>query len=164
MPGSAGHLIRRFFDVIKARPLTEGELETVTDWLTKAELDLFLSQPVPDQRHGYEAGQHIVASGVTTVEVISAAAVHDIGKRHAHLGVFGRSAASVLILAELDSLWSRARTYRNHGDIAAEELATAGSSRLSVEFARHHHGRRPDSIEPNIWDLLVAADGIQSHR
>jgi putative nucleotidyltransferase with HDIG domain len=86
-----------------------------------------------------------------------AALLHDIGKRHARLGLIGRSVASVLILLGLP-LGQRMRTYRDHGMVAARELVGLSLPSLVVDFAMHHHGRRPPTIDPGIWDALIHAD------
>lgn len=157
MPGSAGHLIRRFFAVVGAGDLEDDELAHVETWLTPAELSLFLAQPAADQRHGYEAGIHVL-SHCADGPVVAAAALHDIGKRHAALGPIGRSLATMMIIFGGASRWERAAAYRDHGPIGAEELAQAGADSLVVEFARHHHDTRPAGIDSRTWALLETAD------
>lgn len=129
-------------------------------WLTPDLADLFFSQNDADQRHGYHAALSVIASGVEDGEVIAAALVHDVGKRHARLGIIGRSVVSVLILLGLP-LPDRLRVYRDHGIVAARELAGLGASPLAIDFAMHHHGKRPPTIDPATWDVLVAADQPQ---
>lgn len=157
MPGSLSHLARRFFDVLMARPLDRAEIGQVESWLDRSESSLFFSQPHPDQRHGYHAAQVVLASGSRFVPVIKAALLHDVGKRHARLGVVARSLVSVLIRLRLP-LPARGRQYQDHGEQAARELEEIGCERLVVEFARHHHGERPAGIPQAIWDLLQLAD------
>lgn len=157
MPGSLAHLFRRFFDVASARPLTESERAAVSDWLTAETADVFFAQDDADQRHGFHAAQTVVAAGVGEGDVVMAALLHDVGKRHARLGIVGRSVASLLILARLP-LTERMRTYRDHGIVAARELAGLSVPSLVVDFAMHHHRERPATIEPAIWDVLVASD------
>jgi hypothetical protein len=157
VPGSAGHLIRRFFAVAAARDLDDDELAQVESWLSPAELSLFLAQPAADQRHGYEAGLHAQEHRADR-PVVAAAALHDIGKRHSALGPIGRSLATVMIIIGGASRWERAAAYRDHGPIGAEELERAGADSLVVEFARYHHEARPARIDSQTWDLLEAAD------
>lgn len=156
-PGSPVHLFRRFFDVALARSLTASERAAVIGWLPAGAAEPFFAQADADQRHGYHAALTLVANGVREPDVLMAALLHDIGKRHARLGLIGRSTASVLILLRLP-LTERMRTYRDHGMVAARELAELGVPSLVVDFAMHHHGRRPPTIDPGIWDALVAAD------
>lgn len=157
MPGSPAHLIARFLDVASARPLNSSEREAVVQWLSSETADVFFAQGVADQRHGYHAASTVVAAGVRDRDVIMAALLHDVGKRHSRLGIVGRSVASVLILLGLP-LTERMRGYRDHGMVAARELARLSVSSLVVEFAIHHHGERPQTIDATDWDVLVAAD------
>ncbi len=157
MPGSPAHLVSRFLDVATARRLTASERAAVDTWLTPETARLFFAQDDSDQRHGYHAALTVVASGVGDRDVIMAALLHDVGKRHARLGIIGRSAASALILGGLP-LTSRMQTYRDHGLVAARELGEHSVPSLVVDFALHHHGERPPTIAPDVWDLLIEAD------
>jgi len=158
LPGSPAHLIRRFFDVAGARPLSAAERAEVRGWLTDDLSRLFFDQPRCDQRHGYQAALSVVADDVTDTDVIVAALVHDVGKRHARLGLIGRSLASVLILLRLTRLPDRVAAYRDHGVSGARDLGRAGAPTLAIDFALHHHGDRPPSIPRDTWEVLVSAD------
>lgn len=157
MPGSLSHLSRRFFDVLLSRPLAATEIAAVRTWLHGPEAEIFFGQPHADQRHGYHAALTVIAAGDADVSVIRAALLHDIGKRHAGLGLIGRSLSSMLIRSGLP-LTTRAKLYRDHGEIAAGELTELACEPLVIEFARHHHGERPTAITPTSWDLLQLAD------
>lgn len=157
MPGSPAHLFRRFFDVAAARPLNASEKGAVSHWLTSETAAVFFAQHVADQRHGYDAALTVIAGGIDDPRVVTAALLHDVGKSHARLGIIGRSVASVLILLRLP-LSERLSTYRDHGLIGARELSALGAPSLAIDFALHHHGDRPATIDPMTWDLLVSAD------
>lgn len=157
MPGSLGHLTRRFFDVLSSKPLDAAEVAAVESWLSPGPAFLFFSQPDADQRHGYEAALVVLASGEAHPSLVRAALLHDIGKRHTGLGVVGRSLTTMSIRLRLP-LTRRGRLYRDHGETAARELAALGCEPPVVEFARHHHGHRPPGIAPSVWDLLQRAD------
>lgn len=157
MPGSLSHLTCRFFDVLLSKPLTRAEIDAVREWLSPAEAGTFFSQADPDQRHGYHAALVVADSGEEDLIVIRAALLHDVGKRHARLGLIGRSIASVLIRLRLP-LTRRARLYRDHGEIGAADLARLGCEPVVVDFARAHHGERPASISRAHWELLQLAD------
>lgn len=156
MPGSLAHLSSRFFDVLLYRPLDAAERVTVETWLTPDLADIFFAQPEADQRHGYEAGLHVMAAG-TEPDVVVAAVMHDVGKREAGLGILGRVIASLFIMTGLP-LTRRMQLYRDHGMTAAAELAALGAPPLAIDFALHHHSERPSSIPPETWELLVRAD------
>lgn len=157
MPGSPAHLIRRFFDVASARPLSVVEVEAVAGWLADPLQEIFFEQSAEDQRHGYHAALTTISLGFDEPEVIVAALCHDVAKRHARLGLIGRSMASVAILAGVP-LTDRMMAYRDHGLVGARELAAAGAPGLAVDFALHHHGARPASIPSDVWEALVEAD------
>jgi hypothetical protein len=156
VPGSFGHLTHRFFDYLSAGALEAHEISLVRELLPPEEAELFFDQSERDQSHGFAAGRHVMESGAGA-DVIRAALLHDIGKRHASLGVIGRVLASLLIKAKVP-MRGRLAHYRDHGPIAARELDSIGSPALVVAFARHHHARRPQEIEPDTWDLLLEAD------
>ena len=157
MPGSLSHLAARFVDVLLARPLRRSEVEAVVHWLEPALAAIFFDQPAEDQRHGYHAALVVVGNGSYSPEMVEAALLHDVGKRHAHLGIVSRSLASMMIRLGLP-LPPRMTVYRDHGLAAARELANAGASRLSVEFAATHHGAKPPGIDTSTWTLLLEAD------
>ncbi len=154
MPGTWTHLAGRFFGTLTGRPLQPAEIERVNSWLLPGEPALFWAQPIIDQRHGFDTAATITLDASETVR---AALLHDIGKRYARLGVWGRSWASFSIKLRLP-LGRRARTYRSHGRLAAWELARLGSTGLVVDFAAAHHRHRPDTIAQATWKMLKAAD------
>ncbi len=151
------HLAARFFDVLRARPLTPDEQRRVSDLLHHSETPLFWAQPLPDQRHGLAAADRIGSSRPERTDLQRAALLHDVAKRHARLGVLGRVAASLTEILHLPAR-GRIAAYLDHGPLGAQELAAAGSERLIVEFTRAHHGARPESIPAEEWDLLIEAD------
>lgn len=156
MPGTWGHLTARFFDVVTARPLTRGEAEAVERWLAEGPARrAFFAQPVADQRHGFAAALQVLATDSSRLDLVRAALLHDVGKRHARLGPLGRVVASFAQRLRLP-LTSRMALYRDHGTLAAAELAE--QERVVADFARHHHGVRPPSIPAGEWKTLVAAD------
>ncbi len=157
MSGSLSHLTRRFFDVLTSKPLSISERATVVSWLAPEMAEVFFEQMDADQRHGYHAALSVISDGHDHGEVITAALMHDVGKRHAHLGVISRSVASVMIVLGLP-LTERMVLYRDHGRIGARELVELQAPSLAIEYALHHQGERPQTIESNLWKTLVAAD------
>lgn len=157
MPGSPVHLFLRFVDYATSPALTEEETRRVASWLRPVELELFLDQPVPDQRHAVHGALSVLEQGSDDPVDLRAVLLHDIGKRHCRLGIWGRSFASILIALRVP-LSSRMAAYRDHGEIGAEELREAGSDALVVDFAANHNIRRPPAISPEKWELLHGAD------
>lgn len=151
------HLVRRFFGTLTARPLTPAEQQRAAGWLRDAEAGLFWRMPPADQRHALTSAETVAASRPDRVDLIRAALLHDVGKRHARLGVIGRVTASLLDLTRLPAP-GRLRTYLAHGPLGAAELAEAGAEEVVVAFAADHHRERPPMIDPSDWDLLIRAD------
>ena len=125
--------------------------------LSASEGESFFAQPPYDQRHGLEAARHVARHHPLRRELVRAALLHDIGKRQAGLGPFGRSLASAhtKVGGVAKGKW---RSYIEHGPAGAVELEILGAEPIVVDFARHHHGKRPDSISEADWDVLQAAD------
>lgn len=157
MPGSFGHLAARFFDYLLARPLDDSERVWVSDRLEESEAELFFAQSDRDQAHGHHAGRVVAAAIPDQPVAIRAALLHDVGKRHSRLGVVGRVVASLLQKLRLP-MTKRMALYRDHPDIGAAELLEAGSPGPVVEFARHHHGKRPPGIDATTWEVLQLSD------
>lgn len=156
MPGSWLHLGRRFTISLGVRALTPHELDVLSAVLTEAEVALFGRQSDLDQRHGYQSAVFAQNAGGSP-EMVRAAALHDIGKRHAGLGVVGRVVASIVIKLGLPTR-RRIDLYRRHGQLGAAELLEIGSPDLVVTYTRHHHDARPTSFDARTWGLLTAAD------
>ena len=138
--------------------LKQTEVDEVRGWLSATECDVFFAQAGHDQRHGYHAARFIAAREPLRKDLIRAALLHDIGKRHANLGPVSRSLVSAYVKVG-GSTRGRWQQYLDHGEVASSELDALGAEPAVVDFARHHHGARPASIPPAEWDLLQAADG-----
>ncbi|MGH8926520.1 MAG: HDIG domain-containing metalloprotein [Acidimicrobiia bacterium] len=130
-------------------------------WLGSEEASFF-AQPAIDQRHGYRSASAVAVLAPERKDMIRAALLHDIGKRHSRLGVVGRSFVTAMAKVGLGRLvgrkGGRADLYLRHGELAADELTDMGAEPLVVAFARAHHGARPVEIEAGIWEILVWAD------
>ncbi|HLU53097.1 MAG TPA: hypothetical protein VK011_05875 [Acidimicrobiia bacterium] len=157
MPGAWSHLAARFFDFISAPALRPDEIAQVEKWLAgrPRALRAFFGQPRADQRHGYEAARSVERAAHNRPDLIRAALLHDVGKRHADLGAIGRVLATLAIRLRLP-LTPRWRLYRDHGRLAAAELGDEEA--VVVEFARHHHIGRPPTISAGDWEILSSAD------
>lgn len=151
------HLVRRFFEVLGARPLSPAEQAEVSGWLRPVEIGMFWAQPVADQRHALEAARTVERLAPGRRDLARAALLHDVGKRHSRLGVFGRSLASGLELLGLPVRGRPAR-YLDHGPEGADELEALGAEPIVVAFARHHHGTPPAGADPSDWAVLAASD------
>lgn len=153
------HLAGRFLQTLVSRPLDGAERAEVEGWLRTPEAELFFSQPAVDQRHGLTAARRVASTGVGR-EVVRAALLHDVGKRHARLGVMGRVVASLAIRLGLP-IRGRWAAYRDHGPLGARDLEAAGAEPMVVAYAAAHHGPRPEEIPEAIWRLLDGADRVR---
>ena len=153
---SIQHLIKRFFGALTSRRLTPIEQDWVNGVLRADLAVVFWQQPAIDQRHSYEVARRTEAVLGDDSSALTAALVHDIGKRHSRAGVVGRALATAMdmLRLQLPADWQR---YRDHERIGSTELADLGADKLAVAFAS---GRRPnlDEIDEYVWETLVAAD------
>ena len=123
---------------------------------------LFWAQPTVDQRHAFEAARFVKTRSAGGVTVLQAALLHDVGKRHARLGVAGRVLATVLALLRAPA-GGRFRVYLDHPARGADDLAAAGADPLVVAYARYQDGDRPPEVPERAWAILKAADD-EKHR
>lgn len=152
------HLARRFFQVAGATPLSPAEQTIAARLLTPADAPLFWAQATADQRHALSAARLVVAARPGRGDLARAALLHDVGKRHAPLGLIGRTIASLLELTRLPAP-GRLGRYLDHCNTGAADLERGGAEPIVVAFARHHHGTRPAGIGEADWRALLAADG-----
>lgn len=130
-------------------------------WLrSDAERAMFWDQPPADQRHGLGAARFVAQRRPDRLDLIRAALLHDTGKRHARLRILGRVLASLVRLTGRPGR-GRIGTYLAHGPLAAGELAAAGAEPAVVEYARDHHGARPDAFPAADWAILEEADRVR---
>jgi hypothetical protein len=151
------HLIRRFLQVVRARPLSPADQIEVTRLLYPREAPLFWSQPAVDQRHGLACARTLADTAPGRRDLVAAALLHDLGKRGPGLGPIGRSLASALALARIPTR-GRLAAYLEHGPAGAAQLEAIGAEAIVVAYARHHHHQRPPEVSSVDWGLLAAAD------
>jgi hypothetical protein len=152
---SLSHLSRRFFEVVRARPLTPRQQAEVTAWLAPPERALFWDQAAADQRHAYEVARRVRARLGEDEVATRAALLHDVGKRHVRMGAVSRTLATVGAVARLP-LPASWRRYRDHEALGAADLEAIGADPLVVAFAARV--RPDDEAAAARWDALVAAD------
>ena len=151
------HLIARFFGSLKARPLSPREQAEAAALLRDPERAMFWAQSVADRRHGHDSARAVLREAPGRTDLARAALLHDIGKRHARMGPFRRSFATMVGIARMPAR-GRVRAYLDHDERGADDLLAVGAEELVVAFARHHHGERPEVLAPDDWAALVGAD------
>ncbi|MBT8202464.1 MAG: hypothetical protein KJO87_04070 [Acidimicrobiia bacterium] len=161
-PAHVLHLVRRTLQSLRSRPLSPAEVSEVAGVLDGELAALFWSQPVIDQRHAYASARFVKSRRPGDDRLLQAALLHDIGKRHARLGVGGRILATVLALLRAPAP-GRLGVYLDHPARGADDLAAAGADALVVAYARHQDDDRPAAIPEEAWAILKAADD-EKHR
>lgn len=161
-PSHALHLMRRTWGSLRAVPLTPREEAEVAGLLDDQLAAIFWDQPVIDQRHGIDAAHLVLEARPGHLELARAALLHDVGKRHARLGIAGRIAATMLAVVHLPAP-GRLGVYLDHADLSARDLVAAGAGEVTIDYARSQDGARPHSLSPAEWALLKEADG-EKHR
>lgn len=128
-------------------------------YLNSSEADLFWQQQHTDLRHAHDCARYVAERRPDRPDLIRAALLHDLGKRGSRLGPIGRSIATLLALLGIRGS-QRHHSYNRHSDEGAEILANAGAEEVVVVYTRHHHSGRPESFDPDDWDLLMTADRV----
>ena len=156
--GSPFHLVKRFFvSVFAFRVNAKTEFELL-ELLTEEEKGLYLAQPQIDRIHSVRNASSVLSdsSGAYHPSHVVAAALHDVGKAEANLGILGRVSATTLqkiLPMERIRSWNlkgglrkRIYSYCIHSERGAELLAEAGSAPIVVSWALQHHNKE-DNIE-----------------
>jgi hypothetical protein len=171
------HRVARFVRSLRAVPTSPVEDAWAAGHLTPGEQVLYAAMPSVDRRHAVDGARAVLTAvpdpGHDTIgAAVEAALVHDVGKRHAHLGTVGRSLATVAGWAVRSdtrrSAWARRSGWRGrvgaylrHDVVGADEVAAAGGSALAVAWtAGHHDPARVAALDAptELIRALVAAD------
>ncbi len=169
--GSPYHLAKRFFSSIFSRNLDIETERRLLSLLSREEKELYFAQPRIDRIHSIRNAKSIIGAPSTVYEgdLIVAAALHDIGKAEAQLGVLGRVLATLLhgfLSIERIRSWGGKEGFRKqinsyclHSERGAELLEEAGSKQIVITWARHHHDLEEDVVLPaDIFSVLEKAD------
>lgn len=166
-----GHLASRFVGSL----LPIGPRPTDAAWalehLNEGERTVWARMSRVDRRHaaGVARRAALTLGDRATTEVVAAGLLHDVGKVVSGLGTLGRVGATVAAAVagrERAEPWSQGRgltrrtgEYLRHPELGAELLAAAGSSPLTVAWAREHHlPERRWTVPAEVGHALKAAD------
>jgi hypothetical protein len=170
------HLVARFFRTLRSDAPTAADDSWATSMLTVGERRLFAAMGASDRRHAIDGARWVEAWAVERsvresirCDAVEAALVHDVGKRHAHLGVLGRSNATVLgwfvrsdgrrtALAERGGWPGRAGQYLRHDAVGAAEVAAADGSPLAIAWTAVHHDPSQFASLPAPQEVAEALD------
>tara|TARA_B100001250_G_scaffold331520_1_gene296677 strand:+ start:43 stop:576 length:534 start_codon:yes stop_codon:yes gene_type:complete len=171
--GSTNHLVKRFlYSLRRFGKSDEGQL-TLFALLNEKERQLFDHQSEIDQKHSLRSVMRLVEIEGPDAhpDLVVAAALHDVGKTQSQLGVLGRVVATCVSaicgLGRVHNWGHKARgtmlhrisVYVTHPEIGARMLEEAGSSKLTVTWARDHHKTLEESsLEKTLFATLAKAD------
>lgn len=145
------HLARRFLGALSPAGPPPDDEAWVAGVLNVGERALWGRMSGPDRRHAVAVARAVPSS------LAPAALLHDVGKVSAGLGTFARVAATLVGLVARDRVVrggagkGRIARYLAHDAIGADLLAAAGSSPLTVAWAREHH------LPPDRWTVPADA-------
>ena len=165
------HLVARFFRSLRSDGPSAADDAWAETMLTARERPLFTEMSAADRRHaidGARAVEHSVPEPFRR-DAVEAALVHDVGKRHARLGVIGRSFATVVgwcvrseprrvALAERRGLAGRVGKYLRHDVVGAAEVAAVGGSPLAIAWTADHHRTVDFAALPAPGEVVTALD------
>jgi hypothetical protein len=133
------------------------------DWLERAEVELFVGQALPDQRHATRVAGWLLARGHVDRLLIQAALLHDVGKAAAPIGLWQRVlwvVAGRLAPGLRGWLAGRGRGWRAlaaHQPLGAERLRAIGAEPRLVGLVA---GRPLPGDEPRAALLAAADDAV----
>jgi hypothetical protein len=172
------HLVARFFESLRARPLDDATRAWVADALEPAELAVWQGMGGVDQAEGAAVARRLDLALAGTPEASdprwrAAALLHDAGKQQSGFGPVGRSVVTAVAVVAgparlrgwVDSpspIRARMGRYVGHDELGAESLRRAGARPEVAAWAGAHH-------RPSLWSAtgipgpvcwaLAAADG-----
>ncbi|MFM8530732.1 MAG: hypothetical protein ACKOD2_13865 [Ilumatobacteraceae bacterium] len=149
-----GHLARRYWWSITARPLSADTRSWVEGHLLAGERRMFSQMSVADQRHQVQVARRFQRSlrGDVRREWMAAALLHDVGKTVCGLGTTGRVIATLVRVRAGDGRIAR---YHRHEPIGASLLAIAGSAPETVLLV----SRSPE-VDAAVAGALLVADAV----
>ncbi len=167
-----GHYVRRFFTSLSRRPPAPADERWAESLVSPGEWQLFRRLSNTDRRHLIHSAR-MVEDHQPPVDAIwvHAALMHDVGKFDARLGVFGRSAATVIATVSGPNrmaAWAsrpgwrgRIGRYQRHGEIGAAEIRAVGGAEEAAIWSELHH--YPDRffaapVPAEVLAVLDAAD------
>jgi hypothetical protein len=141
--------------------VTPAERTELGTWISPAQLALFASMHLADQRHGIDVAAALRAAGVESPEALLAGLLHDAGK--GRIGVWPRVAYALgdhyghwiwRVAAVMPGLGRDLERLRTHAQASAQLALLAGCPARTVELIRYQNAPR----DPEFGELLRRAD------
>lgn len=137
-----GHLVKRFFTSLSARPASIAAEQFADEHLSVAERAFWIQMSNQDRRHSAGVARRFLrVRPEATGPEIAGALLHDVGKIECGLGTFARTVATVI-----GPRTSRFALYHDHEAIGAKMLEDAGSDPATVELVAGY-GPAYDDLE-----------------
>jgi hypothetical protein len=155
-----GSKVRQFRAHVRA-VVGPAERDALATWLGPAQLALFDSMHVADQRHGLDVVATLRDEGVTDLDLLTAGLLHDAGKEST--GVVPRIVHSLgerygewipRTAAVLPGMRSDLVRLRVHAESSARLAAAAGCGPRTIELIRYQDAPQ----DPEFGELLKLAD------
>ncbi len=164
--------IRQFWQMSRAKPLSEDELSLAREILTPKQMGLFKVMHPAEQSHAIRVATKLLNLGETHPELLAAALLHDVGKVRFPLALWERALIVICnrFFPERVKEWSQGKPRgwgrpfviaQQHPYWGARLAAESGSSTLTINLIWRHQERLstvPTSDEDRLLRTLQAAD------
>ena len=153
--------VKQFIRGMFAR-LSGKDYNFLTDYLTKLELDLFLSMSRYDCKHAVEVARYLADKGAS-LELVRAGLLHDIGKAECPELTLTRRSIAVFLEwrapEDAQFLADRGRgklayavyVHKNHPELGARILEGMNSNPHTIMLVRYHqYGSVPEEMRRDL--------------
>ncbi len=164
-------MLRRIKQVFKAlfARLDKSDYTFLADYLTKAELEVFMTLPDFDKKHSLDVAKHLYHQGAE-LELVRAGLLHDIGKaRCPELTIEKRSICVMLEAVAREYARDKAAkkrgrlgralyVHQNHSEIGAEILEILGCTDDRIIWLVRHHDDKQAAEKDDELAAFIAID------
>lgn len=162
----AAYRFWQFWQAIRAEPLLEEGAAEVAGILHLEELELFYSQDLAVQQHGYRVMKSLKGAGYDDPDLLAAALLHDVGKGEVRSEWWDRPLVVMgqALLPRRAAGWAsgNAEGWRRpfvvkaaHPDWGANAAEACGSSPFTVKLIRDHQIPLHEPIESHEGHLMA---------
>ncbi len=164
--------IRQFWQMSRAKTLSEEELTLAREILTPKQMGLFRVMHPAEQNHAIRVANKLLNLGENNPDLLAAALLHDVGKVRFPLALWERALIVICnrFFPERVRVWSQGKPRgwvrpfviaQQHPYWGARLAAESGSSSLTINLIWRHQetvSAVPTSDEDRLLRTLQAAD------